>query len=87
VLWHTASPAFTYTLSRSGQSLVYGGLAGVVVFSLWALLGAWVLLFGAHFAAAYDHVFVQRRPRSADDTLLNLPGRKSRDEDLFNSGG
>ncbi len=80
VLWHAASPVFTYVLSHSGQSLVYGGLAGVVVFSLWALLGAWVLLFGAHFAAAYDHVFVQRRCRAEDEAFLNLPKRRGGEE-------
>ncbi len=76
VLWHAVSPIFTCMMTRSqlyGAS--YGGLAGVVVFSLWALLGAWVLLLGAHFAAAHDHVFVQRKPPSEDDSVIGWPGR------------
>jgi YihY family inner membrane protein len=74
VLWQAASPLFLYTLARSQQqSLLYGGLAWVVIFCLWALLGAWILLIGAHFAAAYDHVIVQARPRAEDDALVAWP--------------
>jgi membrane protein len=70
LLWQAASPLFLYILARSQQlSLLYGGLAWVVIFCVWALLGAWVLLVGAHFAAAYDHVIVQARPPAEDDTL------------------
>ena len=74
VLWGAASQAFLWSLGRSQQqSLIYGGLAGVVIFCLWALLGAWILLFGAHFAGAYDHVLVKRRPRPEDDALISWP--------------
>ncbi len=76
LLWQAASPIFLYTLTSSQQqSLIYGGLAGVVVFCLWALLGAWILLFGAHFSAAYDHVIARRRPREEDDALITGPQR------------
>ena len=76
VLWHAVSPIFTHIITRSHQySAIYGGLAGVVAFSLWALLGAQVLLLGAHFAAAYDHVFVQRKPPSEDDSVIGWPGK------------
>jgi len=75
-LWHVGAPIFVYLLSRSvAHSSIYGGLAGVVLFSLWSLMGAWVLLLGAHFAAAYDHVFVRRRPRSEDEAVIGWPGR------------
>lgn len=74
VLWQLASPVFLYVLTRSQQqSLIYGGLAGVVVFCLWAFLWAWILLFGAHFSAAYDHVIGRRRPREEDDALIAWP--------------
>lgn len=74
LLWQAASPVFLSTLTRSQQqSLIYGGLAGVVIFCLWALLGAWILLFGAHFTAAYDHVIVRGRPREEDDGLIAWP--------------
>jgi membrane protein len=74
LIWHAGSPVLIYMFTRSAEhSAIYGGLAGVVLFSLWAFLGAWALLFGAHFAAAYDHVIVQRRPREEDDTLIGLP--------------
>jgi len=82
ILWHAASPVFIHliTVTRSEHySAIYGGLAGVVVFSLWALLSAWVLLLGAHFAAAYDHVFVRRRPQSEDDSIIGWPGKVSTD--------
>jgi YihY family inner membrane protein len=76
ILWHVASPVFTYTMMRSqlyGAS--YGGLAGVVIFALWALLWGWVLLLGAHLAAAHDHVFIQRKPPSDDDDVIGWPGK------------
>jgi membrane protein len=74
ILWQAASPLFLYTLTRSQQqSLLFGGLAGVVIFCLWALLGAWVLLFGAHFAAAYDHIIVKAGPREEDQGLIAGP--------------
>ena len=74
ILWQAASPIFLYTLTRTQrQSVIYGGLAGVVIFCLWALLGAWILLFGAHFSAAYDHVIARRRPREEDDALIAWP--------------
>lgn len=58
-LWQAASPVFLYFISRSAHNnAMYGGLAGVVVFSMWAFLGAQVLLFGAHFAAAWQDVFL-----------------------------
>lgn len=74
LLWHAVPPIFLYTITRSSRySSIYGGLGGVVVFSLWAFAGAWVLLFGAHFAAAYEHVFVKREPSSSDDHLIGHP--------------
>jgi membrane protein len=74
LLWQAASPLFLYTLARSQQeSLLYGGLAWVIIFCLWALIGAWVLLVGAHFAAAYEHVIVKARPRAEDDALIAGP--------------
>lgn len=59
VLWVAASQIFTYFLrAPSANNAMYGGLAGVVVFSMWAFLGAQVMLFGAHFAAAWQDVFL-----------------------------
>lgn len=59
VLWVAASQIFTYFLrSPSANNAMYGGLAGVVVFSMWAFLGAQVMLFGAHFAAAWQDIFM-----------------------------
>ncbi len=75
-LWQAASLVFTYVMRQSHQhGTFYGGLAGIVVFSIWCLLGAQMLLFGAHFAVAYEHVFVKRRGPEEDDELIAWPQR------------
>jgi len=77
LLWQAASPAFTYLIRRSQEhSVIYGGLAGVVAFELWVLLGAQIMLFGAHLAAACEHVFIRGRPVEEDDLFL---GTRQRD--------
>ena len=78
LIWQCASPLFTYLMALSPQrNAFYGGLAGVVIYSLWALLGAQVLLVGAHFAASYEHVFVHRRGPEEDDMLIGIAQRKA----------
>lgn len=63
VLWQAASRLFLYFISHSAHNdAIYGGLAGVVVFSLWAFLGGQILLFGAHFAAAFQEMFLGEKP-------------------------
>lgn len=87
VLWQAGSPLFTYMIGRfHRQGTIYGGLTGVVIFSLWAFLGAQVLLFGAHFAAAYEHVFVKRRRDEEDDTLIGFSQRRA-EREWFGSSG
>jgi membrane protein len=74
VLWQAASPIFTYFISHSAHSnTIYGGLAGVVVFSMWAFLGAQVLLFGAHFAAAFNEVFLRGGTPETQGLQAELP--------------
>jgi membrane protein len=74
VLWQAASPIFTYSISHSTHSnAIYGGLAGVVVFSLWAFLGAQVLLFGAHFAASFSEVFLGDDRSEGHELQTQLP--------------
>jgi membrane protein len=68
VLWQAASPIFTYFMSRAAHNnAIYGGLAGVVLFALWAFLGAQVLLFGAHFAAAWQEIFLAEPPMTEEE--------------------
>jgi membrane protein len=70
--WHAITPVFSFAISRSQQyDLIYGGLTGVVIFALWAFWGGWVLLFGAHFAAAYQHVFARQRPPETDQNFVH----------------
>jgi len=77
LLWQAGSPVFTYVIRRSHEhSVIYGGLAGVVAFELWILLGAQILLFGAHLAAAYEHVFIRRCPVEDGDLFLGLRQRE-----------
>ena len=80
VLWLGISPAFTYVISRSHQyGSIYGGLAGVVVFSLWAFVGAEVLLIGGHFAVAYEHIILKGQRPEDDDALAQAPKAKEGD--------
>ncbi len=77
LLWQAALPVFLYLVARSLQvNPVYGSLGSIVLFGLWVFLGGQVLLFGAQFAAAYEHVFVHRRPRGEDDTYIEAARRR-----------
>ncbi|HUS79635.1 MAG TPA: YihY/virulence factor BrkB family protein, partial [Armatimonadota bacterium] len=77
VLWLIASPLFTWMMTRSqANNAMYGGLAGVVIFGLWAFLGARILMFGAHFTVAYEHVFVHARPPEEDRALIERTHRR-----------
>lgn len=87
VIWFAASQIFTHAIGRSNQyGAIYGGLAGVVVFSLWTFLGAQALLIGGHFAVAYEHVFLKRRDRSDDDTLSGITQRRAEQVWVLSSG-
>lgn len=77
VLWQAILPVFLYLMARSLQANpIYGSLGSIVLFGLWAFLGGQVLLFGAQFAAAYEHVFVHQRPRSEDETYIETARRQ-----------
>ncbi|MEA3403867.1 MAG: YihY/virulence factor BrkB family protein [Armatimonadota bacterium] len=81
ILWHAASPIFTWVLRTSHrQGAIYGGLADIVVFCFWAFLGAQILVLGGHFAVAYEHVFASRRPPEEDDELIPWPGGRWRED-------
>lgn len=78
VIWQSISPIFTRFIVLAGQGdPVFGGLSWVVIFGLWAFLGAQVMLFGAQLAAAYEHVFVKQRPRAEDDGLIDISRRRA----------
>ncbi|MFW6438173.1 MAG: YihY/virulence factor BrkB family protein [Armatimonadota bacterium] len=71
--WRIITPIFRMTVASSSEdSAVYGGLAGVVMFLTWAFFSAQILLLGAHFAAAYEHVMVRERPESLDDRFIRV---------------
>ena len=75
-LWQIGSRVFGAVLvGGASPTTVYGGLAGVVVFALWALMGAWILLLGAHVSVAYEHIYLRARPPEEDDALIGWPGR------------
>lgn len=51
--WIAASAGFGFYASNFGNyNATYGSLGAVVVFLTWIWLSAWLLLLGAHFAAA-----------------------------------
>ncbi len=73
-LWQTVSLVFAWIIRHSPQyGSFYGGLTGIVLFSMWCFLGAQMLLAGGHFAVAYEHVFRTGRPRDEDDELIAWP--------------
>jgi len=73
-LWQVGSAVFTWVMRLSLQhGSFYGGLTGIVVFSMWCFLGAQMLLFGGHVAVAWEHVFHQRRGAEEDDALIARP--------------
>lgn len=78
IVWQSLSPIFTSFIvhaGRYGQS--FGGLGWIIIFGLWAFMGATVLLLGAQLAAAYEHVFVLHRPRAEDDSLIDASRRRT----------
>jgi membrane protein len=78
VVWQSISPIFTSFIAYAtwaGQT--FGELGWIIIFGLWAFMGAQVLLIGAQMTAAYDHVFVSRRPRSEDDALIDAMRRRT----------
>jgi membrane protein len=72
VLWQLISPIFT----RFIVVPLFGNLGWIIIFGLWAFMGAQVMLMGAQLAAAYEHVFVSRRPRGEDDLLIDASRRR-----------
>lgn len=75
LVWRAASPLFTWVIARSAEhNPTHGGLASVVIFLTWAFFGARVLLAGAHFAAAYDHVFYRHAPQHTDEIFVRFRG-------------
>lgn len=79
LIWHAGSPVFTWMLHNSHrQGAVLGGLANLLVFAIWSFLGAQILVIGAHFAVAFEHVIIHRRPAAEDDRLIAWP-RSRRD--------
>ena len=72
VIWQAISPIFT----RFIVVPLFGNLGWVIIFGLWAFMGAQVMLAGGQLAAAYEHVFTSRRPRGEDDLLIDASRRR-----------
>jgi membrane protein len=78
VIWQGLSPIFTRFIALSQYfHTVFETLLWVIIFGLWAFWGAQIMLFGAQFVAAFEHVFVQRRPRGEDDALVDVTRRRT----------
>ena len=79
LLWHLISPAFAQMLAWSERGhAIYGSLAQVMTFCVWAFLGARIMLVGAHFAAAYDQVVYRRQPPEEDEAFIERRRRRAR---------
>ena len=78
IIWQSISPIFTRFIALSQYlDTVFGTLTWMIIFGVWAFWGAQIMLYGAQFAAAYEHVFIRRRPRSEDDSLIDLSRRRT----------
>jgi len=82
VLWQIASHVLTAIIRHAaGTQSFYGDLTGIVIFSMWCFIGAEMLLLGAHFAVAWEHVFIAARGVDEDDGLIGWPSRPDLMED------
>lgn len=78
VIWQSLSPVFTRFIALSQYfHTVFETLLWVIIFGVWAFWGAQIMLAGAQFAAAYQHVFILRRPRGEDDALVDVTRRRT----------
>lgn len=78
ILWLLISHIFTTIIAQSQQfGTIYGGLTGVVVFSLWSFIGSQTLLFGAHIAVGFEHVMLRCRGPLDDDKLTGSVQRRA----------
>lgn len=78
ILWQSLSPIFTRFIALSEYlHTVFEPLLWIIIFGVWVFWGAEVMLFGAQFAAAFEHVFVLRRPRGEDDALIDISRRRT----------
>jgi membrane protein len=63
LIWEAVRQLFTWYLSNfAGYSLIYGSVAAIIGFLLWAYLGAMILLIGAEFTARYTEWRRSGRP-------------------------
>lgn len=78
VIWQSISPIFTRFIALSQYFHTYfETLLWVIIFGMWAFWGAQVMLYGAQIAAAFEHVFILRRPRGEDDALVDVSRRRT----------
>ena len=77
-VWQSLSPIFTRFIALSQYfNTVFETLSWVIIFGVWAFWGAQIMLYGAQFVAAYEHVFIHRRPRGEDDALVDVTRRRT----------
>lgn len=77
-IWQCLSPIFTRFIALSQYfHTVFETFLWVIIFGVWVFWGAQIMLVGAQFAAAFEHVFVLRRPRGEDDALIDISRRRT----------
>jgi membrane protein len=67
-LWELAKKAFLFFVSSyiSVSNLVYGSVAAIIVFLVWAYLSALIFLFGAYLNVAYSQLKQQQKETLAE---------------------
>jgi membrane protein len=63
LVWEAARHLYTWYLTNfAGYNLIYGSVAAIIGFLLWAYLGAMIMLMGAEFTARYTEWRRDGRP-------------------------
>jgi membrane protein len=69
-LWELAKKAFLFFVSTyiSISNLIYGSVAAIIAFLVWAYLSSLIFLFGAYLSVSYYRLKQQRREAAGPNT-------------------
>jgi membrane protein len=67
VLWELAKKAFLYFISTyiTATNLVYGSVAAIIAFLLWAYVSGLIFLFGAYLSVAYFQFKLEQKEKAS----------------------
>ncbi len=82
VLWELAKKAFLFFVSTyiSVSNLVYGSVAAIIAFLVWAYLSALIFLFGAYLNVSYFQLKQQQKETIDRNKSIMISSIRSGDE-------